>query len=103
MQAHQTDATGGETRITPGPGATAPGLFSIIPEITNIRVVNVSSLFSEDDLELFQDEVENRWTWGDTTMSLVPITDVRDVAFELSILKDEHNALDDEIFVNLNE
>jgi len=73
-----------------------------MPEIKNIRVVNVSSLFDKDDLELFQDEVTNRWTWGDTKMSLVPITEVRDVAFELSILKVEDGELDEDIFVDLN-
>jgi hypothetical protein len=45
--------------------------------IKNIKVVNVSELFSKNDLELFQDEVTNMWTWGDTAMSLVPIDNVR--------------------------
>jgi hypothetical protein len=45
--------------------------------IQNIKVVNVSELFSKNDLELFQDEVTNMWTWGDTAMSLVPIDNVR--------------------------
>ena len=45
--------------------------------IQNIKVVNVSELFSKNDLELFQDEVTNMWTWGDTSMSLVPIDNVR--------------------------
>lgn len=73
-----------------------------MPEIKSIRVVNVSSLFEADDLELFQDYVDNRWTWGDTSMSLVPITDVYTCALELSILTDEIEALDKDIFVNLS-
>lgn len=73
-----------------------------MPEIKTVRVVNVSDLFDADDLELFQNEIENKWTWGDTTMSLVPITEVRDVAFELSILKVEDAELDEDIFVDLN-
>lgn len=72
-----------------------------MPEIKTVRVVSVSDLFSADDLELFQNEVNNRWTWGDTAMTLVPINEVRDTAFELSILSKEIAALDEDIMVDL--
>jgi len=72
-----------------------------MPEIKTVRVVSVSDLFSADDLELFQNEVNNRWTWGDTAMTLVPINEVRDTAFELSILSEKIAALDEDIMVDL--
>lgn len=72
-----------------------------MPEIKTVRVVNVSDLFSADDLELFQNEVNNRWTWGDTAMTLVPVDEVRNIAFDLSILSVELAALEQDIMVDL--
>ena len=73
-----------------------------MPEIKTVRVVNVSDLFDADDLELFQNEIENKWTWGYTTMSLVPVDDVRNIAFDLSILSVELGSMERDIFVDLN-
>lgn len=73
-----------------------------MPEIKTVRVVDLSSLFKEGDLELFQDHVYGEWTWGDTYMSLVTIHEVRLAAIELSIFSEELEALDAEIMVDLN-
>ena len=70
-------------------------------QIETIRVVKVSDLFSKDDLELFHDEANNQWTWGDTDKTLVSIDKVRDVAFELSILSAEVAAPESDIMVDL--
>lgn len=72
-----------------------------MPEIKTVRVVSVSDLFDADDLELFQNEVTNQWTWGDTSMTLVTITEVKDIALALSILSQELDSLDDDIMVDL--
>ena len=60
MQAKQAIATSCGNYLTTGPGASAPGLSLFMPDIKTVRVVSVSDLFSADDLELFQNEVNNQ-------------------------------------------
>lgn len=73
-----------------------------MPEIKSIRVVELSSLFNADELELFQDHVNEQWTWGDTAMSLVSIHAVSLAAMELSILNEKFADMDNDIMVDLN-